>query len=162
GNILSYGRVERSASHARRRRRDRADPGGVPAQRPAPGRRGSARRRPRAHQRPPAGAGGPPPRRGAPAGAARRPRPGAHAPGGLPRQAVRRLVNGLAAAGWVEFAPNPHPRRATLVLLTSHGRDAYRAALDRQIPWANRLAEALDERDVAAATRVARALTRQL
>src|SRR5437016_12492641 len=35
---------------------------------------------------------------------------------GLTRQAVRRLVNELAADGLVAFATNPHHRRARLVL----------------------------------------------
>jgi DNA-binding MarR family transcriptional regulator len=81
---------------------------------------------------------------------------------GLTRQAVQRLVNELASDGLVEFAPNPHHRRAKLVLLTRAGRDVYREAVDRQIPWANTLAEALDERDISMAREVAHTLVRRL
>jgi DNA-binding MarR family transcriptional regulator len=81
---------------------------------------------------------------------------------GLTRQAVQRIVNELAADGLVGFAVNPHHRRAKLVLLTKEGRDAYQAALDRQIPWANRLAAVVAEGDLDTALRVARRLVRQL
>ena len=81
---------------------------------------------------------------------------------GLTRQGVQRIVNELAAEGLVALAPNPHHRRAQLVLLTQTGRNAYQAASDRQVPWVNRLAEGLDERDIAAARRVLCALIQQL
>ena len=81
---------------------------------------------------------------------------------GLTRQAVQRLVDEMAADGLVAFAANPHHRRAKLVLLTGEGRDVYQAALDRQIPWVNRLAAALEEKDIDTALRVARTLVRRL
>ncbi|WP_279483658.1 helix-turn-helix domain-containing protein [Aureimonas sp. SK2] len=43
---------------------------------------------------------------------------------GLTRQAVQRIVDLLAEQGLVEFKPNPHHRRAKLVVLTSAGSDA--------------------------------------
>ena len=55
---------------------------------------------------------------------------------GLTRQAVRVLVTGLAADDLVYLAPNPHHRRAQLVLLTPEGKAANAAAKARQIPWA--------------------------
>jgi DNA-binding MarR family transcriptional regulator len=81
---------------------------------------------------------------------------------GLTRQAVQRVVNELAAAGLVNFAPNPYHRRAHLVVRTAQGSDAYRAAMDRQAPWANQLADALDERDIMLAIRVLRTLVQRL
>jgi DNA-binding MarR family transcriptional regulator len=81
---------------------------------------------------------------------------------GLTRQAVQRIVNELAVAGLVNFAPNPYHRRAHLVVFTAQGSDAYRAAMDRQAPWANQLADALDERDIRLATRVLRTLVQRL
>ena len=81
---------------------------------------------------------------------------------GLTRQGVQRIVNELAAEGLVELAPNPHHRRAQLVLLTESGRSAYQAASERQVPWVNRLAEGLDDGDLAAARGVLRALIQRL
>ena len=81
---------------------------------------------------------------------------------GLTRQAVQRIVDELETEGLVAFAPNPHHRRARLVVLTEAGRTAYLAAVDRQTPWANRLAEGLDEADIATATQVVRTLARRL
>lgn len=81
---------------------------------------------------------------------------------GLTRQAVQRTVNDLADAGMVEFAANPHHRRAKRVVLTARGRDAYDAATELQVPWANGLASGLAVDDIATATRVARSLVRQL
>src|SRR5712691_7823470 len=81
---------------------------------------------------------------------------------GLTRQAVQRVVNELAAAGLVDFAPNPYHRRAHLVVLTTQGSDTYRAAMDRQAPWATQLAEALDEHKIRLAKRVLRTLAERL
>ncbi|MFE1600398.1 MarR family winged helix-turn-helix transcriptional regulator [Methylobacterium sp. ID0610] len=77
---------------------------------------------------------------------------------GLTRQAVQRVVDDLAEAGYLRFAPNPHHRRAKLVLPTPEGAAAYRAAAERQRPWAAALADGLDP----AALRAAAALLRQL
>jgi DNA-binding MarR family transcriptional regulator len=81
---------------------------------------------------------------------------------GLTRQAVQRVVNELAAAGLVDFAPNPYHRRAHLVVLTAQGSDAYRAAMDRQAPWARQLARELDEQQIRLATQVLRTLVQAL
>lgn len=70
---------------------------------------------------------------------------------GLNRQGVQRIVNELEAEGFVEFRPNPHHRRAQLVVLTKSGQAAYAAAERLQIPWANALAKGLRADDIGAA-----------
>jgi DNA-binding MarR family transcriptional regulator len=73
---------------------------------------------------------------------------------GLVRQGVQRLADELAAEGLLRFAPNPHHKRAKLLLLTEKGRAAYAEASRLQILWANELAEGLPPsglRDAAAA-----------
>jgi DNA-binding MarR family transcriptional regulator len=81
---------------------------------------------------------------------------------GLSRQGVQRIVNELAAEGYVALEPNPHHRRANLVVLTEQGRKAF-AAVDRlQTPWVNALAQGLRIEDVAAAKRTVAALRRRL
>jgi DNA-binding MarR family transcriptional regulator len=81
---------------------------------------------------------------------------------GLTRQAVQRVVNDLAEADLVRFAENPHHRRAKLVLLTHAGTAAHRAAMARQVPWANRLAAGLDNRGIGAARIVLRTIAQNL
>jgi DNA-binding MarR family transcriptional regulator len=81
---------------------------------------------------------------------------------GLARQSVQRLVNDLAADGLVEFAPNPYHRRAKLVRLTNAGENTYRTAIERQIPWANRLAANLDADALEAAVHIVQSLIRRL
>src|SRR5215469_12893873 len=44
---------------------------------------------------------------------------------GLNRQGVQRIVNELHEDGIVEFALNPHHRRAHLVVLTKRGKSAF-------------------------------------
>src|SRR5262245_64939701 len=44
---------------------------------------------------------------------------------GANRQNVQRIVNDLQQEGLVAFAPNPHHRRAQLVVLTDKGRQTY-------------------------------------
>jgi DNA-binding MarR family transcriptional regulator len=81
---------------------------------------------------------------------------------GVARQSVQRLVDDLAADGLVDFAPNPYHRRAKLVRLTQAGRSTYRTAIERQIPWANRLAANLDEDALETSVHILRSLIRQL
>jgi DNA-binding MarR family transcriptional regulator len=81
---------------------------------------------------------------------------------GLTRQAVLRTANELVGAGLLRFAPNPHHRRARLVLLTERGRKAYQAAIGRWRPLAAALGRGLDPKAIAAATALLRALRRQL
>jgi DNA-binding MarR family transcriptional regulator len=81
---------------------------------------------------------------------------------GLTRQAVQRVVNELVAAGFVDFARNPYHRRAHLVVLTAQGSEAYTAAMDRQAPWANQLAQTLEEEEIRRAARVLRVIVQRL
>lgn len=60
---------------------------------------------------------------------------------GLSRQNVQRIVNDLSDTGYLDFADNPHHKRARLVVLTAAGREVYDAAHLRQVPWANGLGE---------------------
>ena len=62
---------------------------------------------------------------------------------GLTRQGVRVVVNDLAATGLVRFVPNPHHRKAHLVMLTPEGESVHRAAKERWLPWTNQLGRGL-------------------
>ena len=81
---------------------------------------------------------------------------------GANRQNVQRIINDLARAGLVTFEPNPHHRRAQLVVLTDKGRRAFDAAMRLQIPWVNRLSEGLSVKDVETTHRVMLALRDKL
>lgn len=81
---------------------------------------------------------------------------------GLTRQAVQRLANEMASDGLLRFAPNPHHRRAKLVLLTPRGQAAYDAAMKRQRPWAGGLAEALRTEQIQSATAILRTVRHRL
>src|SRR5436305_7271031 len=59
---------------------------------------------------------------------------------GLNRQGVQRIVNEMRDEGLLELQPNPHHRRAHLVVPTKRGEAAFAAASRLQIPWANELA----------------------
>ncbi len=67
---------------------------------------------------------------------------------GANRQNVQRIVNDLVRDGLVEFQPNPHHRRAQLVVLTDKGMKAYDDAMRLQTPWVNDLAEGLQPEDI--------------
>ncbi len=81
---------------------------------------------------------------------------------GANRQNIQRIVNDLATEGMVAFAPNPHHRRAQLVVLTAKGRQTFGAAMRLQAPWINRLSEGLQVADLAATHRVMAALRQRL
>jgi DNA-binding MarR family transcriptional regulator len=81
---------------------------------------------------------------------------------GANRQNVQRVVNDLAREGFVDFADNPHHRRASLVLLTDAGRLAFDQAMDLQAPWIDRLAEGLTVKDIEAMQRVLKRLRERL
>src|SRR5215468_12023656 len=51
---------------------------------------------------------------------------------GANRQNVQRIVNDLHREGLVTFEPNPHHRRAQLVVLSDKGRRAFEGAMDFQ------------------------------
>jgi DNA-binding MarR family transcriptional regulator len=59
---------------------------------------------------------------------------------GLTRQAVQRVANELAAAGFVAYLPNPSHKRAKLLALTERGRRDYARVAERQARWANAVA----------------------
>ena len=81
---------------------------------------------------------------------------------GANRQNVQRIVNDLNGEGLVAFQPNPHHRRAHLVVLTEEGRQAYEAAIRVYEPRVNALAERLTLEDVKTAHRVMAALREAL
>ncbi len=81
---------------------------------------------------------------------------------GLHRQGVQRIVNELATEGIVEFLPNPHHRRASLVVLTERGRKIYEQADRLQVPWVNALSDGITADDIALATRVLQSLLKRL
>jgi len=78
------------------------------------------------------------------------------------RQNVQRIVNDLQRDGLVAFAPNPHHRRAQLVVLTGKGKVTFEAAMRLQAPWANTLSEGLSLKDLETVHRVVTALRRRL
>ncbi|MBV8662610.1 MAG: winged helix-turn-helix transcriptional regulator [Hyphomicrobiales bacterium] len=81
---------------------------------------------------------------------------------GANRQNVQRIVNDLQAEELVAFAPNPHHRRAQLVVLTEKGKRAFDAAMRLQAPWVNGLASGLPDEDLKTAHRVIAALRDKL
>jgi DNA-binding MarR family transcriptional regulator len=83
---------------------------------------------------------------------------------GLTRQSVRRLVNELAADGFVVLADNPDHRRASLVTLTSTGRRVFGKIMDRQVVWSDQTlaAAALSERSIEQVTSILRRLREAL
>jgi|SRR5579885_2376991 DNA-binding MarR family transcriptional regulator len=81
---------------------------------------------------------------------------------GAHRQNVQRIANDLAKEGLVAFKPNPHHRRAPLVVLTGKGKQAFDAAMRLQAPWINKLSEGLTAADIRTAHNVIIALHRKL
>ena len=63
---------------------------------------------------------------------------------GLSRQAVQRVVNDMAASGFVRLEDNPHHKRAKLVNLTDKGQEVY-GEVDREFTaWVNTVAGTFD------------------
>src|SRR5262245_44984759 len=81
---------------------------------------------------------------------------------GANRQNVQRIINDLHREGLVALAPNPHHRRAQLIMLTDKGRRSYDAAMELQAPWVNRLSEGVAVRDLETVHRVIKALRERL
>lgn len=81
---------------------------------------------------------------------------------GLSRQGVQRIANELEKEGLVSFKPNPHHRRAHLVVLTKKGRASYMAADQRQTEWVNRLSEDFNIEDLQCALKVISAMRNKL
>ncbi|WOR15598.1 MarR family transcriptional regulator [Hyphomonas sp. FCG-A18] len=81
---------------------------------------------------------------------------------GLSRQGVQRIANELEKEGLVAFEPNPHHRRANLVVLTEQGREVYQAAERRQIEWVNALSRDFTVDDIQCALKVMTAMRSRL
>jgi DNA-binding MarR family transcriptional regulator len=81
---------------------------------------------------------------------------------GAHRQNVQRIVNDLAKVGLVAFAPNPHHRRAPLVVLTDKGKQAFEAAMRLQAPWVNKLSKGLQVEDIETTHKVMTVLRQKL
>ncbi len=81
---------------------------------------------------------------------------------GANRQNVQRIINDLQKDALIAFEPNPHHKRAQLVILTTKGRQTYDAAIARYEPLVEALADGLPEEDVAAAQRILSALRTRL
>jgi len=81
---------------------------------------------------------------------------------GANRQNVQRIVNDLEKEGLVRFEPNPHHRRAQLVVLTEKGNRVFDAAMALQAPWANTLAEGVAVDELETVQRVMKALRHKL
>ena len=71
-------------------------------------------------------------------------------------------LTSLLLLGLVTLDPNPHHRRAHLVVLSEAGRIAYDEAMERQFPWVESLVKGIGQRDIEAAHRVISALRRRL
>ncbi len=80
----------------------------------------------------------------------------------LARQNVQRHVDGLLRLGHVTASPNPAHRRSVLVEPTVAGRAAYEHLHERELADLAGLAPACSDRDLEAATKVLRALDRDI
>lgn len=81
---------------------------------------------------------------------------------GLTRQSVQRIVDDMRAVGLIRLEPNPHHRRAMLVVMTDDGLSAYASASLRQERWANSLAAGLPAEGIADAVSMLRTLRQRL
>jgi len=81
---------------------------------------------------------------------------------GANRQNVQRIVNDLDKEGLLAFQPNPHHRRAQLVVLTDKGKQAYETAMHLQAPWVDMLSEGLQVEDLKTTHAVMKALRSKL
>lgn len=70
------------------------------------------------------------------------------------RQNVQRIVNDLAKEGLVTFQPNPHHRRAQLVVLTDKGQQIFDAAMALYNPGVDSFAKDISINDILVAQRV--------
>lgn len=81
---------------------------------------------------------------------------------GTHRQNVQRIINDLQRDGLVDFAPNPHHRRAQLVILTGTGKQAFEDAMGLEAPWISRISNGIALKDLDAMRRVILALRENL
>jgi DNA-binding MarR family transcriptional regulator len=81
---------------------------------------------------------------------------------GHTRQAVQRVVDVLAANGFVEFVDNPDHKRARRLVATPVGRAAQQAADDRSRSWAAEVTADLPAADLATTIATLRTLRTRL
>lgn len=81
---------------------------------------------------------------------------------GANRQNVQRIINDLQREGLVTFAPNPHHKRAQLIVLTDKGQRAFKWAMEQQEPWVNKLADGVATKDLETVHRVILTLRKKL
>lgn len=81
---------------------------------------------------------------------------------GLTRQGVRQVVSELVKSGFVSLEPNPHHRRASLVVLTPAGRAVHGAAKERWDRWTQALVDGVPEGEIEAATGLLQAMLQRL
>ena len=67
---------------------------------------------------------------------------------GLARQSVQRIVDELAEAELVGFAPNPAHKRAKLVVMTPSGQRVFARATELWLPVADAIIAGLDPRQL--------------
>ncbi|MER6565364.1 MarR family winged helix-turn-helix transcriptional regulator [Streptomyces sp. NPDC001093] len=73
---------------------------------------------------------------------------------GITRQSVQRIADLLVERGLAEYRPNPAHRRAKLLVPTEEGRAAVARIGPGHAAFADRLAEAMGERELAEAVRL--------
>lgn len=73
---------------------------------------------------------------------------------GANRQNIQRIVNDLHREGLATFQPNPHHKRAQLVVLTDKGRRTFESAIEAYNPSVEALAANFPIEDVKTAQRV--------
>ena len=67
---------------------------------------------------------------------------------GQTRQAVQRLVNAMEGDGLLSFNNNPNHKKAKLLALTQEGKTKYERVTQKQIPWANAIADKISSSDL--------------
>lgn len=81
---------------------------------------------------------------------------------GLSRQSVQRMADVLVKAGLLEYRVNPHHQRAPLLMLTNRGREAFEAATQKQVTWANSLAAGTNPANIRSAVKLLQQLEQRL
>ncbi|WP_424974949.1 MarR family winged helix-turn-helix transcriptional regulator [Dinoroseobacter sp. S124A] len=81
---------------------------------------------------------------------------------GVHRQGVQRIVNELKKEEIVAFRPNPHHKRAQLVVLTPKGQKLFADAVALQVPWVNEISEGMSAEDIATTLKVIGTLKKRL
>jgi DNA-binding MarR family transcriptional regulator len=81
---------------------------------------------------------------------------------GITRQSVQRIADLLVERGLAEYRPNPAHRRAKLLAPTEEGRAAISRIDPGHAAFADRLAEAFGEAELAEAVRVLERLSKVL